>query len=86
MRLMRLQHIRKSSDSKRKAMQRMVELLELYLALSAPESDPPDQRRQLHTIVYNHRQSNGYSSSGVMQYQALVEQRFQQILAKVEKK
>jgi hypothetical protein len=83
---MRLQHLRKSSASKRKAMQRMAETFELYLALSVPESDPPDQRHQMHIVVHNHRQSNGYSSSGVMQYQALVEQRFQQILANVEKK
>lgn len=67
-------------------MQRMAETFELYLALSAPESDPPDQRHQMHIVVHKHRQSNGYGSSGVMQYQALVEQRFQQILAKVEKK
>ncbi len=57
----------------------MAEILEIYLSLSQAEADPLDVRKGMHAIVREHRQVNGYGSKGPMQYQILVEKRFQEL-------
>ncbi len=57
----------------------MAEIFEIYLSLSQPEADPLDVRKGMHAIVREYRQLNGYGSKGPMQYQILVEKRFQEL-------